>query len=131
HLVLLFSPTLIGGLQVEPELRQSRDVIERETLTSTETPPVNLAGTLTGRTRRRFDGNYKVIPAFLTSLKRAQFRLTPSSEAMEIERLRQQGIDFIWLLQSLTQKLPLFIGFFFTGFFFTGFFFVTDDLPRL
>ena len=29
HLVLLFSRTVIGGLQVEPELRHSRDVIER------------------------------------------------------------------------------------------------------
>ena len=30
HLVLLFFRTLIGGLQVEPELRHSRDVIEKK-----------------------------------------------------------------------------------------------------
>ena len=34
HLVLLFFPTLIGGLQVEPELRHSKDVIKRKTLAS-------------------------------------------------------------------------------------------------
>ena len=32
--------------------------------------------------------NVKVIPSFVTSLKLAQFKLTLSSEAMEIERLR-------------------------------------------
>ena len=56
------------------------------------------------------------------SLKQAKFKLTPSSEVMELGKLRLKDLDFIWLLQSFTQKLSLFSGFFSQ--------FVTDNLPQ-
>ena len=56
------------------------------------------------------------------SLKQAKFKLTPSSEVMELGKLRLKDLDFIWLLQSFTQKLSLFTGFFSQ--------FVTDNVPQ-
>ena len=81
-------------------------------------------GTLTRRRRRRFDGTQKAIPPFLTSLKQVKFEVTPSSEVIlrEKRRIQQETLDFVWLLQSFTQKLSLFTGFFSQ--------FVEDSLPQ-
>ena len=80
----------------------------------------NPIGTITGRLRRSFDGKHKEIDPFSTSLKRAQFKLKISD--VETGRLKQKNLDFLWLLQSFTGKLPLFNGFFSR--------FVRDDLPQ-
>lgn len=88
---------------------------------TTETLMANSVGLLTGRMRRRFDGQERVIPPFTMTLKRAQFKLTPLNEAEHIRRIKQKGLDFAWLMQSSTQQLPLFTGFFSR--------FVKDDLP--
>ena len=83
--------------------------------------PANPVGTLAGRMRRRFYGSERIIPPFRASLKQAQFKLAPSSS--ECERwIKPKGLDLTWLLQSFTQKLPLFTGFFSQ--------FVKDELPR-
>ena len=79
-------------------------------------------GTFSGRLRRRFDGTMKAIPPFHTSLKLAKFTLIPCTEAQLTRRLQQGGLDFIWLLRSVDQKLPLFNGLFSKC--------VTDDLPK-
>lgn len=81
--------------------------------------PANPVVTLTGRMRRRFRGSERIIPPFRSSLKQAQFKLAPSASELWIQ---QKGLDFTWLLQSFTQELPLFTGFFSK--------FVTDELPR-
>ncbi len=81
--------------------------------------PANPVGTFTGRMRRRFHGSERIILPFRASLKQAKFKLSPSRSERWIE---QQGLDFTWLLQSFTQKIPLFTGFFSQ--------FVTDNLPR-
>ena len=89
-----------------------------------ESLPSDPVGTLTGRRRRRFDGTQKAIPPFLTSLKQVKFEVTPSSEVIlrEKRRIQQETLDFVWLLQSFTQKLSLFTGFFSQ--------FVEDSLPQ-
>ena len=81
--------------------------------------PAHPVGTLTGWMRRRFCGSGRIIPPFRASLKQAQFKLAPSTSECWI---KQKSLDFTWLLQSLTQKLPLFIGYFSQ--------FVKDELPR-
>ena len=73
----------------------------------------------TGRRRTRYDGYEKMIPSFHTSLKQAKFNLTLSGYS---QLLTQQGHDFVWLLQSLSNKMPLFTGYLSN--------FVTDQLPK-
>ena len=91
--------------------------------TTAATSHIRQLGALMASTRRRrFDGTEKVVPAFITSLKRAQFTLMTSREVTEVGRLRQKGLDFMWLLQTSSQKTPLFTGFFSR--------FVTDCLPQ-
>ena len=81
--------------------------------------PGNTVGLLTGRMRRRFHGSERTIPPFRASLKQAHFKLAPVSGECWVE---QKGLDFTWLLQSFTHKLPLFTGFFSQ--------FVIDKLPK-
>lgn len=87
-------------------------------------------GTLSGRKRKSFGGKEKKIPPFYTSLKQAKFKLGPSTtmtactEIVQKEKakIQQEKLDFTWLLQSSTKKLPLHTGFFSQ--------YVTDSLPR-
>ncbi len=81
--------------------------------------PANAVGTLTGRMRRHFRGSERIIPPFRASLKQAKFKLAPSTSDLWI---KQKGLDFTWLLQSFTQKFPLFTGFYSQ--------FVKDELSR-
>ncbi len=66
---------------------------------------------LIGRMRRCFHGSERIIPPFRAFLKQAHFKLTPVSGEYWAE---QKGLDFKWLLQAFTHKLPLFTGFFFS-----------------
>lgn len=78
--------------------------------------------TVTGRMRRCFDVREGSIAPLSVSLKQAQFRLIPSSKVTELIYLRQSYLDFMWLLQSFSQKQPLFTGFISQ--------YVTDALPQ-
>lgn len=76
-------------------------------------------GTFIGNARRSFIGPVKEIPPCYSNLKLATFQLDPATET---SLLGQDGIDFIWLVKSCVEKLPLSNGYYSL--------FVRDTLPK-
>ena len=77
---------------------------------------------LNRRPRRRFAEHFRSIPPFRTSLKHAKFPFNQTEATLSPLKPQHRGLDFLWLVQSVKQALPLFYGYFSQ--------FVTDVSPR-
>ena len=77
---------------------------------------------LNRRPRRRFAEHFRSIPPFRTSLKLAKFPFNQTEATLSPLKPQHRGLDFLWLVQSVKQALPLFNGYFSQ--------FVTDVRPR-
>lgn len=69
--------------------------------------------------RRSFEGPVKEIPPCYANLKLAKFQL---EQATETSFLEQDDIDFMWIVKSCKDKLPLLNGYYSL--------FVPDTLPK-
>lgn len=83
---------------------------------------------ITGRPRRTYDGVQKPIPPFHTNLKLAKFKFVAtdednSNDSLDLDYvlIRATGTDFVWLVLSHQQQLPLYNEFYSQ--------FIDDPLP--
>ena len=65
---------------------------------------------LSGRKRRSFFRKDRPIPPFNTPLKHATFQLSETNTTCN-NMVTQNGIDFMWLLQTFTNTTPLYYGY--------------------
>lgn len=92
-----------------------------------EQPP-GPGSSITDRPRRTYDGVEKPIPPFHTNLKLAKFKFVATdgdkindSSDTNYVLIRATGTDFVWLVLSRQEQLPLYNGFYSQ--------FIDDPLP--